>query len=112
MRTYLIDEIKPEFIQKIRDHFTNNSSCESPIDDIYWIKMPENLLTATQKEHLTQCGPYVMSLEIGDTWVKLELLVRPPNVLNCSCMNYATPEQRKFGMDFLEDVFQELEIPS
>jgi len=99
-------------VQKIKDHFSRHTAYESPIEDIFWINLPQELLTEIQKEHFSSCGPYVMSLEIGDSWIKLELLVRPPSTLSCSCMQYATSEQRKYGMDILDEVFQELQIPT
>ncbi len=107
MYSYLIDELKPQEIERII-HYLEYHGYKGPIKDIYWIEIPNHLLNPTQKNHVSECGPYILSLETGKTWIKLELLVRPRNTLHCTCMALANPEQRSYGMNLLDHIFMDL----
>ena len=109
MYSYLIDELKPKEIERIV-HYLDYHGYKGPIEDIYWFEIPEHLLSSRQKDHAPECGPYILSLETGKTWIKLELLVRPRSVLRCNCMALANPEQRTYAMNLLEHILLDLGI--
>lgn len=111
MRTYYINEVNSEDIQRLKDYLAQKGH-SAPIEDIYWFEVPRELLTETQQEHAGECGPYVFPLETGDTWVMLELLIRPRNAMHCSCIAYAADGQRSHVIQRLEAILEELEIPS
>ncbi len=107
MYSYLIDELKPREIERIV-HYLDYYGYKGPIRNIYWIEIPDHLLNPTQKDHASECGPYILSLETGKTWIKLELLVRPRNTLRCTCMALATPEQRDYGLNIVDHILMDL----
>ena len=111
MRTYYINEVRPEDIRRLKRYLDQNGH-SAPIEDIFWFEVPHELLTETQQEHAPECGPYVFPLETGDTWLMLELLVRPRNVLHCSCMAYAANRQRAHVIQRLDAILLELDIAS
>jgi len=111
VRTYCINEVNSEDIRRLKQYLEQTGH-SAPIEDIFWFEVPQELLTDTQKEHAGECGPYVFPLETGDTWLMLELLIRPRNTLHCSCIAYASEAQRTHVIQRLEAILQELEIAS
>ena len=107
MRSYVIDELVAEDIKKISDSL-KEKGFHSPLKDIFWIEVPENLLTSIQRDHLSSCGPYVFSLELVKNWLKLELLVRPTGRIRCSCISYATDAQRNYIINLIEQLYSSI----
>ena len=104
MISYVIDEIKKADIEKVRAYL-KGKNYKSPIEDIFWIQIPEELLNAIQKEHFASCGPYIFSLELGRDFIKLELLVRATNKIRCSCISFATKQQRDYAINLVENIY-------
>lgn len=111
MRAYLVDELTPADLRKIRDHL-ESTGCQAGMDDMYWLHLPEELLTAEQQEHLPECGPFVCSLETGPDWFKTEMLIRGRGKLRCSCIAYADAGQRDWIMGRIDDLLRRLDIPA
>jgi len=109
VRTYYLHDLEPGDIRRLKRHLKDNGH-SSPLEDMYWFEMPQELLSQVQREHAEECGPYVFPLETGDTWIMLELLVRPRNALHCSCIHYATDEQRAHIIQRLDAILRELGI--
>jgi len=103
VKSYLIDELTPQEIKKIKNSL-KKMGLHSPIKDIFWFEVPEDILTSIQKKHLPSCGPFIFSLEIGDSWLKLELLIRATGKIRCSCISYANEVQRNYIIDVLEEI--------
>jgi len=110
MRYYLIDELYQEDVQRI-ENTLNERGLAGGVEGIWYLPVPEDMLTAEQREHLDQCGPYMLALETGETWLKMELLVRARNRLRCSCLSYAESQLRAHMIDFLDRFIRELDIP-
>ena len=109
MRNYLLEDIYEEDLKKITEAL-KELEFTGGLDGIFYIPVPDNLLQDEQKEHLGECGPYFMALEVLENELKLELLVRARNKLRCSCVCYATPEQRNHMLDYLDNFINDLEI--
>jgi hypothetical protein len=116
MRSYLIEDLVEDDLKKIADAL-NELEMRGPLDGIYYLPLPMELLQQEQKNHLDECGPYFMALELvegpsdmSECQVKLELLVRARNKIRCSCVTYATSPQRKHMIEYLDQFIEELEI--
>jgi hypothetical protein len=109
MRSYFIQEIQPDKLQELAGEL-QQKGYQGPIDDIYWFQLPMEMLSPLQKEHFQDCGPYIVSLELGKGWLKLELLLRARNSFRCSCIGYADPRQRDYCIRLLEDILARLNI--
>ncbi len=109
MRNYLLDEIYEEDVKKISDALTE-LEFQGPIEGIFYIPVPEDLLNDEQKEHIGECGPFFMALEVEETSIKIELLVRARNKIRCSCVAYATTEQRNHMMNYIDQFIADLEV--
>jgi len=116
MRSYLIEDLTEENIKTIAESF-DEMDLRGPLDGIYYLPMPRELLQQEQKDHFDECGPYFMALELiegpsemSECQVKLELLVRGRNKIRCSCVTYATAEQRRHMIEYLDQFIEELEV--
>lgn len=115
MRSYLIEDIYNNHAEKIIAAL-DAKEFQGGIDDIYYLPLPKEQLVPEQVEHLDECGPYMMALEVikhvGGTYdFKLELLVRGRNRMRCSCVAYGTPGQREYMIEFLDSFIRDLDIP-
>jgi hypothetical protein len=122
MRLYVINDLKENQMARVASALRDRGMASS-MDGLFWVELPENMLTDEQKDHLQECGPYCMGLELlGETghenrlpgshgpMVALELLVRARSTLRCSCIAYATPEQRSYAIEFTDKLMRELDI--
>lgn len=110
MRCYVIEDLYPEHLQKLTAALTEKGFAGS-LDGIYYLPLPEELLTETQREHAAECGPHICVLEVLEEGaLKLELLVRAQNKLRCECVFYATEPQRQYIITFLDDFIRQMDI--
>lgn len=110
MRSYQIDEFTPEQMETINARFTEKGFASS-IPLLFQIPLPDDLMGPEQTEHAESCGPFYMAVETGKDWLRLEFLVRARQILRCSCVAYATKEQRDFMMDYIDTTLKEWDIP-
>jgi len=108
MRTYLIDELSPSKIEKIRE-FLGEHAIRSSLDQIFWVRIPDDLLSEMQFQH-SKCKPHVFAVELGQDWVKLELFVRTLKNMRCDCPGYCTGQQRNFILNFTDGMIEQLKI--
>jgi len=78
---------------------------------LYWIQLPDDLLSAIQLEHKDH-SPFHLAVELTNTAVKFELLVRSQVNLHCACIAHATAAQRQFVLDFIDKMVTEELISS
>ncbi|MFW5498704.1 MULTISPECIES: hypothetical protein [unclassified Maridesulfovibrio] len=109
MRNYLLEDIYEEDLAKTVDAL-KEVGFSGPIDDIFYLPIPEELLQDVQKEHIGECGPYFMALEVMENSMKIELLVRASNKIRCECVAYATPEQRNHMLDYMDKFIMDLGV--
>lgn len=115
MRSYLIEDIYPDQLERITTALTDQGY-RGGLDGVFYIPVPKEQLTAVQQAHAAECGPHIMALEVGlgdsgEGVLKLELLVRAQKKLRCECVAYATPAQRTHALDFLDAFIRRLDIP-
>ncbi len=108
MRQLLYDEISVSDMEKVRAHLAEHAM-PGPINDIYFVEFPEDLLEGDQRTH-EACAPFVFAIETGQNWFKTELLVRSRNTLRCSCVQYAGKEQTDFIFRFNERLIEQCGI--
>ncbi|NDV19146.1 hypothetical protein GO013_06905 [Pseudodesulfovibrio sp. JC047] len=113
MRSYLIEDLSDAACQAVMTAF-DELGFKGALDGIYYLPLPVELLQKEQQAHQTECGPYFMALEClekeDENSLKLELLVRGRKKMRCSCIAYATPEQRAHMIDYLDQFLDELEV--
>lgn len=115
MRCYLIEDIKGPELEKIRAALVEKGY-SGGLDDIFYLPLPEALLSDVQLAHAAECGPHVCVLEVlydevtEEGALKLELLVRARGKLRCECVLYASSEQRAHMMNLLDDIIRQQDI--
>jgi hypothetical protein len=110
MRQYRIDELSREERANIESHLKRTLK-PAPMDGVYWIEVPQDLLSAEQREH-GDCGPFFFAVELEPEAVCFELLVRSQVNLHCSCIAYASSAQREFVLRFADHMLAEEQIRS
>ena len=108
MRAYLIDEIPPSDIRRI-DDFLKKNTIQSGMGEIFWVQIPDDILTAIQLQH-RECSPHVFSVELGPDWVKMEFFVRSLKNMRCTCPGYCTSQQINFIINFANGMIEDLGI--
>lgn len=108
MRAYLIDEITVSDVGKMRD-FLENNAIQSNLDQIFWVQVPDDLLTATQLEH-RDCRPHVFSAELGPDWVKFEFFIRSLRHMVCTCPGYGSVDQMNYIIAFAHRMIEQVGI--
>ncbi|MFH0810294.1 MAG: hypothetical protein V2A77_07495 [Pseudomonadota bacterium] len=109
MRQYVLDEIRPEDISRVRQWVAERAEL-SGVEDLYWMNFQTDLLSQTQFQH-QECQPHAFAIELGETSVKFEFLVRSRHNYRCRvCQIYATPPQRQFILDFADRLIADLQL--
>jgi hypothetical protein len=108
MRSYLIDELSRRDVAKI-EAFLDQNAMRSALDGIFWVRIPEDLLSEQQFAH-RDCRPHVFAVETGEDWIKLELFLRSLAGMRCPCGGYATRPQRDFIIRFAHAMIRDLDI--
>ena len=106
MRQFLIDEIPRQQMEAVSLYLREKMQ-PSGMEKIFWLDVPKELLTPIQWEH-RECGPHYLAVEVGQTFLKFEFLVRCRKRLRCDCVQYATPAQEAFVMNFVHALIQSL----
>jgi len=106
MRQYLLDEISRSDYQGLKDYLTAHAQA-SGLQDIWWVDLPKDLLSPEQFEH-RDCQPFRFAVELGDTFLRLEFLIRSRTTMRCSCIGYATRAQRDFILAFADRLVDDL----
>jgi len=108
MKQYVVDELRIEDFEKIKNYLDTQFS-KGGVDGVYWLQIPEALLDNDQSGH-SDCRPHYFSLELDDTRLSCELLVRAKDRIRCDCIKYATGKQRNWLIDTVDAILEQLEI--
>jgi hypothetical protein len=76
---------------------------------VYWIPLEQDVLSPVQREH-EACAPHLAAVELDETRLSVELLVRTRSRVRCSCIAYATAEQRDWLMRRVDGILERLGI--
>ena len=110
MRQFVIDDLSPMERDNIDSYLKRNVKA-GQMEGLYWLELPAELLSPTQKAH-DDCAPFCLGVEIEKYCVRFELLVRSTTNLHCDCIAHATPEQRQYLLDFVDNMLAEEKIRS
>jgi hypothetical protein len=108
MRQYQLDEIAKPDIPRIREYLNDHAEA-ARLNDIWWVDVPEDLLSPEQFEH-RDCRPFRFAVELGDDFVRLEFLIRSQQTMRCACIGYATRQQRDFILAFADRLVEDLAL--
>ena len=106
MRQFLVDEIPRRQMEEI-EAYLKEKTVSSGMEEVFWLEIPEGMPSPIQEEHKT-CGPHYLAIETGKDFVKFEFLVRCRKRIRCDCVQYATPAQEIFLMNFAHNLIQDM----
>ncbi len=108
MHQYVVDELKGNEIERVFAYL--EKSCQkSAIDNLFWLELPDDILTPIQYEH-RDCRPFCIGIEVTEDKVVFEMLVRSRKKLRCNCIAYASTQQRQFILNFVDALLKESDI--
>ncbi|WP_417909306.1 hypothetical protein [Candidatus Electronema sp. PJ] len=87
------------------DSYLKRTLKPGPISGVYWLVVPEELLALPQREH-PDCGPFYFSVILEKSELRVEFLVRSSHNMHCACIAWATPAQRQFVLDFVDNMLK------
>jgi len=108
MKQYVVDQLRYTDYEKLKGLLDQRYG-EAAMGAVYWIPIDPDLLAPVQKEH-RECQPHVAAVELEETRLSIELLVRTRNRIRCNCIAYATPEQRNWLIRRVDDMLEQLGI--
>jgi hypothetical protein len=108
MRHYMLDEIMRNDIPRVREYLKEHAIA-ARLEDIWWVDLPEDLLSPGQFSH-AECRPFRFAVEVGDNFVRFEFLIRSQQKMRCTCIDYATRQQRDFILSFADRLVEDLAL--
>ncbi len=109
MKQYVLDELRLEDFEQIRNYLDETYG-PAKLGGLYWVPIQDPaLLTPIQAEH-TQCRPYYFVIELEESKLSAELLVRAQQTIRCNCIAYANEKQRNWLYQVLEDMLTTLAL--
>ena len=108
MKQYVIDELRSRDYQLLKSYFDEQYG-PAAMNGIYWIPIGSDILTDTQSEHKA-CQPHCFALDLDQSRMACELLVRSKNRMRCNCIHYATGDQRNWLIERIDTILNQLEI--
>ena len=108
MKQYVVDELRYPDYEKLKTYLEDTFEAAAT-DNIFWIPLASEFMTPAQAEH-KDCQPFYFAFELESESLACELLVRTHNHVTCSCMGYATENQRNWLIRIVDSIFEQLEI--
>lgn len=108
MKQYVIDELRPEDHNKIKEYL-DEAYGNAEMGAIYWVPIAADMLTEIQREH-ADCQPHYFAIDLDENRFALELLVRTKSRVRCACIEYASNDQRIWIMKVVDAIFERLDI--
>lgn len=108
MKQYVIDEFRLEDFRKVKDYLEDYCK-PAGIDGVYWLEMPEELMTEVQAGH-TNCQPYHFALELDEYALSCGFLVRATGNIRCHCIGYADVKQREWLLETIDSIMEKIGV--
>ena len=108
MKQYVIDELRLVDAQRLQAHLEKELG-SAAMGTIYWLPLPREKFSAVQLEH-KDCQPFYFAIDLDETRLACELLVRTRNIIRCNCIAYADVRQREWLLDYIDSMLVRLEI--
>jgi hypothetical protein len=81
LKVLLLDELLPDEILKTEEFLVSNA-VKSPLDGLYWLKLPKEILTDDQLKFTELGDALKIAIEVSQKWIKIELLIKSEHLDN------------------------------
>lgn len=103
MQAFVVDALTKEEVRRLAQVLPQYTQ-PSPVDGLYWIPLPEEVLAPVQKAHV-DCQPHYLAVELGEDFISFEFLVRNFQRVRCDCICPATDPQKLFVLELAKKIF-------
>lgn len=114
MRSILFDELNYTEIEAVTEYM-EKEAIPSGLEGLYWIPLPEEFWNVIQHEGLKEEGReasgFKLAAEVGQEWVRFELLVRSGSLINTGG-GPADSRQVMFILSWADKMARELNLQS
>ena len=110
MKQYVVDELRPEDYEVLKKYL-DEAFGPAEMDGIYWIPVADEILADIQRQH-GQCRPHFLAVDLDQSRIACELLVRTKTRMRCDCIQYATEKQRNWLIELIDTIFDRLGVIS
>ena len=108
MKQYVIDELRLGEYDTLKAHFEQRFG-PADLGGVFWIPIDSEHFSETQASH-ADCQPFYFAVELRDSALACELLVRTRERVRCGCIAYATHIQRNWIIEIIDEIFEQLDI--
>lgn len=108
MKQYVVDQLRYGDFEKLKGYLDQQYG-PAAMGGVYWVPVDAGRLSPVQAEH-HDCQPFYAAIQLEETSLSMELLVRTKNRIRCGCIAYATEGQRAWMMDLVDGILSRLEI--
>ena len=108
MKQYVVDQLNQDDIQKLRSHL-EESYGKPEFDSIFWLPIKKSSLNEVQQKHV-DCHPFMVAVDLQESQLVCELLIRTQNKMRCECMGYANRQQRNDLIELIDSILEKLGI--
>ena len=108
MRQLLIDELRPVDVEALHG-FLRANAAPSSLDGLYWVELTPDLLDAEQSASPAD-QPFCFAVAVGESWAKLEFLIRSRTNFRSPHMRYAARSQQAFILEYAAHLIETLDL--
>lgn len=101
----MVEDVPPDSMATLRT-LLDAMELGAGLEDMYWLPVPEEMLSPVQAQHQKSCGPHVLGLELDGSSVRLELLVRARGRLRCECVHFAAAPLRERMINYVDELLE------
>lgn len=102
MRQLVVDQLSLEERLNLESYLKRKLR-PGQMDGVFWLELPHSLWGEAQRGH-DLCAPFFFGVELEESRVVFELLIRSSSNLHCSCISYPEPAQREFVLAFFDEM--------
>ncbi len=103
MQAFSVDKLSKEEVKRLAEILPQFTK-PSPLDGLFWIPIPEEILAPVQKAHVS-CQPHYFAVELGEDFISFDFLVRNFQRVRCDCITPATNQQKLFLLELAKRIF-------
>jgi hypothetical protein len=108
MKQYVIDELRLGDADKLASYLERHFG-PADLGGVFWIAIDSKHCSEIQNSHV-ECKPHYFAIELHESSLACELLVRTRERVRCDCITYATQSQRNWIIKVIDDMFADLDI--
>lgn len=108
MRQVFFDELSKQDLEILVDYL-NEQAHLSEVEGLYWVEVPHELLDSDQRDTRAD-HPFCFAVEVGESWVKFELLLRSRSNFRSVCTRYAGPDQQRYILEYANSIIDRFEL--